>query len=61
MPWKQFLTSDSPSLVILDKKYDLNAIPVWILLDGQGKLIKRHMGFEGGANGLDVQVRGLIK
>jgi thiol-disulfide isomerase/thioredoxin len=61
MSWNQFLVSDPASLVILDKKYDLAAIPVWVLLDRKGKLIKRRMGYEEGANGIEAEVSSLMQ
>jgi hypothetical protein len=54
------LVSDPASLIILDKKYDLAAIPVWVLLDRKGKLIKRRMGYEEGANGIEAEVSSLM-
>ena len=46
MPWDQFLVGRDDSYVKLDKKYNIQSIPVWILLDENNKLIERKMGLD---------------
>lgn len=60
MPWKQLLVADASSMAMLDKEYDMSAIPVWVLLDANGKLIRRHMGNEEGEGGVNDQVVELL-
>lgn len=60
MPWKQLLVADAPSMALLDKAYDLSAVPVWILLDANGRLIRRRMGYEEGEGGADEQIVELL-
>ncbi|MEO6283189.1 MAG: TlpA disulfide reductase family protein [Dyadobacter sp.] len=56
MPWSQLLMTRDSSFVKLDKKYNLNAIPVWVLLDSQGKLIDKQVGLHQGKDAIDYKV-----
>jgi thiol-disulfide isomerase/thioredoxin len=56
MPWLQLLMTRDSSFVKLDKKYNLNAIPVWVLLDSQGKLIDKQVGLHQGKDAIDYKV-----
>jgi thiol-disulfide isomerase/thioredoxin len=48
MPWDQLLVNDTDSFVKLDKKYNLQAIPVWVLFDQNNKLIHKQIGMSVG-------------
>jgi thiol-disulfide isomerase/thioredoxin len=56
MPWSQFLALSDSSRIKLDKKYNLQSIPVWILLDSEGKLVDRQVGYDTGKNSIDRKV-----
>jgi thiol-disulfide isomerase/thioredoxin len=56
MPWSQLLLKQDSSFVKFDRKYDLKAIPVWVLVDGQGKTIARQVGYSDGENAIDKRV-----
>jgi thiol-disulfide isomerase/thioredoxin len=56
MPWAQYLIHDAPSLAKLNKKYQLETIPLWLLFDSQNTLIDRHVGYSKGPEGIDTQV-----
>lgn len=61
MPWKQFLLPLGDTYAILDKKYNLQTIPIWVLLDGSGKVVDQHVGYEPGENAMDLKVAALLK
>lgn len=61
MPWKQFLLPLGETYAMLDKKYNLQAIPVWVLLDGSGKVVDQHVGYDPGKNAVDLKVAALLK
>lgn len=61
MPWKQFLLPLGETYAMLDKKYNLQTIPVWVLLDGHGKVIDQHVGYDAGDNAVDLKVAALLK
>jgi thiol-disulfide isomerase/thioredoxin len=61
MPWKQFLLPVGETYAMLDKKYNLQSIPIWVLLDGHGKVIDRHVGYDTGDNAVDLKVAALLK
>ncbi|SEI87538.1 Thiol-disulfide isomerase or thioredoxin [Dyadobacter sp. SG02] len=61
MPWKQFLLPLGETYAKLDKKYNLQTIPIWVLLDGNGKVIDQHVGYNTGENALDLKVAALLK
>ena len=56
MPWDQFLVEGDTSYVKLDKKYNLSAIPVWLLLDSAGFLLDRQMGMSTDENAINQRV-----
>lgn len=51
MPWNQYIVGDSTE-AILDKRFALSRIPVWILLDGKNRVVHRQLGYEEGENGI---------
>lgn len=55
MPWKQFVV-DEESMAQLDKKYNLQSIPVTLLLDREGNLLERKLGYDSGKESVDVIV-----
>lgn len=61
MPWKQFLLPLGDTYAILDKKYNLQTIPIWVLLDGSGKVVDQQVGYEPGENAMDLKVAALLK
>lgn len=61
MPWKQFLLPVGETYAVLDKKYNLQSIPLWVLLDGNGKVIDQHIGYDPGDNAVDLKVAALLK
>ena len=61
MPWKQFLLPLGETYAMLDKKYNLQTIPIWVLLDGSGKVVDQHVGYEPGENAMDLKVAALLK
>ena len=61
MPWKQFLLPAGETYAMLDKKYNLQVIPLWVLLDGSGKVVDQHVGYEPGDNAVDLKVAALLK
>ncbi len=61
MPWKQFLLPVGETYAMLDKKYNLQTIPIWLLLDGQGKVVDQHVGYDTGDNAVDLKVAALLK
>ncbi|WP_342084614.1 TlpA disulfide reductase family protein [Dyadobacter sp. OTU695] len=61
MPWKQFLLPVGETYAMLDKKYNLQTIPIWVLLDGHGKVIDQHVGYDTGDNAVDLKVAALLK
>lgn len=60
MPWKQFLLPLGESFAMLDKKYDLKSIPVWVLIDRKGKLVDKHVGYDTDDHALDRRVAMLL-
>lgn len=60
MPWPQLVADKPGSFAQLDKKYNLNAIPVWLLFSPDHKLMKRSMGQGEGENSVDYQVSKLL-
>ncbi|MFD1144280.1 thioredoxin-like domain-containing protein [Larkinella insperata] len=60
MPWNQFIASRDTSFIKLNKKYDLRAIPVWVLFDSENNLIDKQVGMDEGENSVDRRVAGLI-
>lgn len=60
MPWPQLVADKPGSFAQLDKKYDLKAIPVWLLFGPDHKLVKRYMGQGEGENSVDYQVSKLL-
>ncbi|MCE7061004.1 TlpA disulfide reductase family protein [Dyadobacter sp. CY343] len=61
MPWSQFLALADSSRIKLDKRYNLQSIPVWILLDGENNLVERQVGYETGKNSIDRKVAARLK
>lgn len=61
MPWKQFLLPAGETYAMLDKKYNLATIPIWVLLDHKGKMIEQHVGYDTGENAMDLKVAKLLK
>lgn len=61
MPWKQFLLPVGETYAMLDKKYNLQTIPIWVLLDGNGKVVDQHVGYDTGDNAVDLKVAALLK
>lgn len=61
MPWLQFLLPVGETYAILDKKYNLQTIRIWVLLDGDGKVIDQHVGYDTGDNAMDLKVAALLK
>jgi thiol-disulfide isomerase/thioredoxin len=61
MPWKQFLLPQGETYAMLDKKYNLQVIPIWVLLDGTGKVVDQHVGYDPGDNAVDLKVAALLK
>lgn len=61
MPWKQFLLPMGETYAMLDKKYNLQTIPIWVLLDGNGKVVDQHVGYDPGDNAVDLKVASLLK
>lgn len=61
MPWKQFLLPLGKTYAVLDKKYNLQTIPIWVLLDGNGRVVDQHVGYEVGKNGVDLKVASLLR
>ncbi|OJV21392.1 MAG: hypothetical protein BGO21_11095 [Dyadobacter sp. 50-39] len=61
MPWKQFLLPVGETYAVLDKKYNLQSIPLWVLLDGKGKVVDQHLGYDPGENAVDVKVAALLE
>lgn len=61
MPWKQFLLPAGETYAMLDKKYNLQVIPLWVLLDRSGKVVDQHVGYEPGDNAVDLKVAALLK
>jgi thiol-disulfide isomerase/thioredoxin len=61
MPWKQYLLPPGESYAMLDKKYNLQTIPLWVLLDNNGKVIDQHIGYETGEKAVDLKVAALLK
>lgn len=61
MPWGQFLLPGGESFAMLDKKYSLSSIPVWVLVDKKGKLIEKHVGYATGEQAVDQRVAQLLK
>lgn len=60
MMWPQLTTDKTTSFAQLDKQYNLNAIPIWLLFDRDHKLVKRYMGQGEGENSVDYQVSKLL-
>lgn len=60
MPWSQRLLKRDSTFIKFDKKYDLNAIPVWVLFDKNGEMITKQVGMEDGENAVDQKVARLI-
>lgn len=60
MPWSQMLLRRDSSFVKFDKKYDLNAIPMWLLLDSKGEVVSRQVGYDKGENAVDQKVAMLL-
>lgn len=60
MPWQQLLVADAAASGTLDRAYDLSAIPVWILLDVKGKLLRRHAGYQEGEGSVEEEVKLLL-
>ncbi|GGM73090.1 hypothetical protein GCM10010967_00690 [Dyadobacter beijingensis] len=52
--------ADQSSMSVLDRAYDLSAIPVWVLLDIDGKLVRRHTGYDEGKDAVDEQIVELL-
>jgi thiol-disulfide isomerase/thioredoxin len=46
MQWPQMLLERDSSFTKFDKKYNLDAIPLSLLFDSQGKLVSRQLGIE---------------
>lgn len=61
MPWKQFLLPVGETYAMLDKKYNLQSIPLWVLLDHNGKVVDQHLGYDPGENAVDLKVAALLK
>ncbi|SDG37183.1 Thiol-disulfide isomerase or thioredoxin [Dyadobacter soli] len=61
MPWKQFLLPAGETFAMLDKKYNLEIIPLWVLLDGDGKVVDQHVGYDTGDNAVDLKVAALLR
>ncbi|GAB2527933.1 thioredoxin-like domain-containing protein [Spirosoma aerophilum] len=60
MMWSQLTTDKTTSFAQLDKKYNLNAIPVWLLFSPDHKLVARSVGQGEGENSVDYQVSKLL-
>lgn len=60
MSWKQLLVDGDSSSVKLDKKYDLSAIPVWLLFDTKNKLLDHQVGVSLDKNSIDKRVAAQI-
>jgi hypothetical protein len=60
MSWKQLLVDGDSSYVRLDKKYDLSAIPVWLLFDANNKLLDHQVGMSVDKNAIDKRVAAQI-
>lgn len=60
MPWAQMLLRRDSSFVKFNKKYNLNAIPVWLLFNPKGKLIAQQVGLRMGKDAIDNQVASLL-
>lgn len=56
MPWNQYLVDSDSSFIKLDKKYNLQAIPVWVLLDANNNLIDQRVGMSEGDDAIDQRV-----
>ncbi|WAC09472.1 TlpA family protein disulfide reductase [Dyadobacter pollutisoli] len=56
MPWSQFIANRDSSFTKLDKKYNLQSIPVWLLFDSNHNLIARQVGYDQGKNAIDKKV-----
>jgi thiol-disulfide isomerase/thioredoxin len=60
MPWKQYLIPRDTSFAMLERQYNLTAVPLWLLFDAQNKLIDQHLGMEMDENAIDKRVAALI-
>jgi thiol-disulfide isomerase/thioredoxin len=59
MSWSQYVVRDTAQAV-LDKKFELSRIPVWVLLDDKNRVVHRQLGYEEGKNGIFSKVSALI-
>ncbi|MCE6989357.1 TlpA disulfide reductase family protein [Dyadobacter sp. CY323] len=55
MPWNQFIV-DEESMAQLDKKYNLQSIPLSLLFDRDGNLLERKLGYDSGEESVDIIV-----
>lgn len=56
MPWKQLLVQRDSSYAKLDKKYNLQTIPLWLLFDADNKLIDKEIGVKEGKDAIDQKI-----
>ena len=60
MPWEQYLVNQGTSFARLDRKYRLNAVPLWLLFDSGNKLLDYGLGTEEGKDAIDKRVAAMI-
>ncbi|MEO6684391.1 MAG: TlpA disulfide reductase family protein [Dyadobacter sp.] len=56
MPWTLLLVPRDSSYTKLDKKYNLQTIPLWLLFDADNKLLDKEIGIREGKDAIDQKV-----
>ena len=56
MSLTQALLKRDKTYIKFDKKFGLNAIPLWVLFDQKGETIEQHVGYEEGDEAIDKKV-----
>jgi len=60
MPWSQYLVNQDISFARLDRKYKLNAVPLWLLFNSKNKLLDYGLGMNEGKDAIDKRVSAMI-
>ena len=61
MPWQQYLLNDTDSFTKLNKKYQLEAIPVWALFGPDNQLIEKRVGYTTGEGSIENAVAAKLR
>lgn len=61
MPWSQYLLTEETSFTKLNKKYQLEAIPVWILFGPNNEFIEKRVGYLEGERSIENSVSARLK